>query len=37
MVIRGTAYEWCIRYPDYNFKEEVQGLFKIMFTGIESK
>jgi AcrR family transcriptional regulator len=36
MVIRGTAYEWCARYPDFNFKEELLGLFKIMLTGIKS-
>ena len=35
MVIRGTAYEWCVRYPDFNFKEELLGLFKIMLTGIK--
>jgi len=34
--LRGFAYEWCIRYPDFNLKDQVQEHFKMLLTGIKS-
>ena len=36
MAIRGLTYEWCIRYPDFNFKEEVLLYFKLLLNGIKT-
>ena len=36
MAIRGLTYEWCIRYPDFDLKDEAQKHFKILLTGIKS-
>lgn len=35
--IRGLTYEWCIRYPDFNLKEQVQEHFRLLLYGITSK
>ena len=35
--IRGLTYEWCIRYPDFNLKEQVQEHFRLLLYGISSK
>ena len=35
MAIRGLTFEWCIRYPDYDLKEQVQDYFKILFDGLK--
>ena len=32
--IRGLTYEWCIRYPDFNLKEQVQEHFRLLLYGI---
>ncbi|MHB8156448.1 MAG: TetR/AcrR family transcriptional regulator [Desulfocucumaceae bacterium] len=37
MAIRGLTYEWCIRYPDFNLKDEVLKHFKILLTGIKKQ
>lgn len=34
IAMRGLIYEWCIRYPDFNFKEQALEHFKIMLEGI---
>lgn len=34
MAIRGLTYEWCIRYPDFDLKEEALTHFKILLAGI---
>ncbi len=34
MAIRGLTYEWCIRYPDFDLKEQTLMHFKILLTGI---
>jgi AcrR family transcriptional regulator len=34
MAIRGFTYEWCMRYPDFNIKEEVLEHFKLLLGGI---
>lgn len=33
--IRGITFEWCIRYPDFNLKEQVYDHFKILLHGIK--
>ncbi|MHB1419118.1 MAG: TetR/AcrR family transcriptional regulator [Bacillota bacterium] len=37
MSIRGFTYEWCIRYPDFNLKDNVQKHFEILLTGIKKQ
>lgn len=34
MAIRGLSYEWCIRYPDFDLKEQALSHFQIMLNGI---
>ncbi|MDD2268340.1 MAG: TetR/AcrR family transcriptional regulator [Eubacteriales bacterium] len=31
---RGLTFEWCIRYPDFNLKEEALRHFEILLAGI---
>lgn len=33
---RGVTFEWCIRYPDFDLKEQALRHFKILLTGINS-
>lgn len=35
MSIRGITFEWCIRYPDFNLKEQVLDHFKIILYGLK--
>lgn len=35
MALRGLTYEWCIRYPEFKLKEQVQEHIQIMLTGIK--
>jgi len=35
VAIRGLTYEWCIRYPDFNLKEEVRNHFILLLEGIQ--
>lgn len=37
MTIRGLSYEWCIRYPNFDLKEQALTHFKLLLTGIETK
>lgn len=34
-VIRGFTYEWCIRYPDFDLKDQLHRQFEILLSGIE--
>lgn len=34
MAIRGVSYEWCVRYPDFDLKEQAVEHFKILLEGI---
>lgn len=34
MAIRGITFEWCVRYPDYDLKEQVQDYFTILIDGV---
>lgn len=37
MTIRGLTYEWCIRYPDFDLKDQVLKHFEMLFTGIKKQ
>ena len=37
MAIRGLSYEWCIRYPDFDLKEQALTHFQLLLSGIEPK
>lgn len=37
MSIRGMTYEWCIRFPDFDLKEEILKHFDILLTGIKKQ
>lgn len=34
MAIRGVTYEWCIRYPHYDYKTEAMQHFKFLLEGL---
>ncbi len=34
LAVRGLTYEWCIRYPDFDLREQAVAHFKILLTGI---
>ena len=36
MAIRGLTYEWCIRYPDFDFKQEALAHFRLLLEGIQT-
>ena len=35
MAIRGISYEWCIRYPNFDLKEEALLHFQLLLKGIQ--
>ncbi|MDD2477057.1 MAG: hypothetical protein PHI32_14265, partial [Dysgonamonadaceae bacterium] len=35
MAIRGITYEWCIRFPDFDLKRQVQEHFRILLYGLK--
>lgn len=35
--IRGLTYEWCIRYPDFDLKDQVVKYLGILIPGINNK
>jgi len=35
LAIRGIVFEWCIRYPDFDLKEQIKEHFKILIYGIK--
>lgn len=35
-VLRGFTYEWCIRYPDFNLKDELLRHFKLLLSGVKN-
>ncbi|MDO7788292.1 TetR/AcrR family transcriptional regulator [Desulforamulus aquiferis] len=35
LAIRGIVFEWCIRYPDFDFKEQIRDHFKILLYGLK--
>lgn len=34
MAIRGISYEWCIRYPNFDLKEQILTHFQLLLSGI---
>ena len=36
MAIRGTIYEWCIRYPDFDLQKEALAHCKLFLNGIQN-
>ncbi|MEA4994462.1 MAG: TetR/AcrR family transcriptional regulator [Oscillibacter sp.] len=34
MAIRGVSYEWCVRYPDFDLKEQVTEHIRLLIEGI---
>ncbi len=34
MAIRGASYEWCVRYPDFDLKDQVVGQCRLLIEGI---
>ncbi len=37
MAIRGVSYEWCVRYPDFNLKEQGMEHYRLLVAGIQAK
>lgn len=37
MSIRGLTYEWCIRYPDFDLKDQVLQHFDLLLMGIKKQ
>lgn len=35
MGIRGMTFEWCIRFPDFNYKDEVTKHIDLLLSGIK--
>lgn len=35
MSIRGMTYEWCIRFPDFELKDEIVRHFDLLLSGIK--
>lgn len=35
LAIRGITYEWCIRYPDFDLKDQILKHFELLLTGIK--
>jgi len=35
MSIRGMTYEWCIRFPNFDLKDEILKHFEILLSGIK--
>lgn len=36
MSIRGMTYEWCIRFPDFDLKDEIFRHFDLLLSGIKN-
>lgn len=36
LAIRGITFEWCIRYPDFDLKEQILEHFRILLYGLKS-
>ena len=34
VVFRGITYEWCIRYPDFDYKEQALAQFDLLLKGM---
>jgi AcrR family transcriptional regulator len=36
LAIRGITYEWCIRYPDFDYKAEALEHFRLLISGLSN-
>lgn len=36
IALRGLTYEWCVRYPDFDLKNQAIGLFEVLLSGIKT-
>lgn len=36
VAMRGITYEWCVRYPDYNLKEQALAHFQLLLEGLRA-
>ncbi|WP_069998544.1 TetR/AcrR family transcriptional regulator [Cellulosilyticum sp. I15G10I2] len=36
MAIRGVSYEWCVRYPDFDLKEQTMAHIQLLIKGIQT-
>jgi AcrR family transcriptional regulator len=36
MAIRGITYEWCIRYPEFDYKTESLNHFELLLEGLQN-
>ena len=37
VALRGVAFEWCVRYPDFDLKEQATQHIRLLLEGIEYK
>lgn len=37
MGFRGISYEWCVRYPDFDLKQQTMDHFKLLLEGINDR
>ena len=37
MALRGTAFEWCVRYPDFDLREQTIEHIRLLLGGIENR
>jgi len=37
LAIRGVTYEWCIRYPDFDYKAEALAHFSFLLQGLRAR
>ena len=37
MALRGTAFEWCVRYPDFDLREQTTEHIRLLLMGIEHR
>lgn len=35
LATRGIAFEWCVRYPDFDLKEQILFHYKILLYGLK--
>ncbi len=36
MAIRGVSYEWCVRYPDFDLREQAMEHIRLLIEGIQT-
>jgi hypothetical protein len=37
LAIRGVTYEWCIRFPDFDYKAEALAHFTFLLKGLRAR